>query len=483
MSPDLDVAVVGAGIAGLTTAHELQRAGLAVRVFEADDAVGGRMRSLRQDGWILDTGAEQISTRGYRATWELLGRLGVPGHAAPRLGGPIGVWRDGRAHPGVAGTTAPLTGAGLGPRARLDLARLLARLSARRRAFDPDRPEATPVGDATVREFAAGCHPDLHDYLLQPVTGSFFGWDTARSAAAPLLSLLQEVGPVSGWRTYSGGMDLLARRLADGLDVECGVPVREVAAEDEGVRLRLGRSEGGERGGDGGGGERCVTARAAVLAVPAPVAARMHPGAPADERPFLTACTFTPMLKVGCLLERPLAPVSRTPLYALLTPRAEDDTLSAILVDHLKHPDRAPAGKGLMTLIADARTVPELLGAPEQFVIDRLVGAAVRYVPGLADDPGARVVVSFAHGLPEATPEALRQRARFAARPARPVEYAGDWVMLRPASEGAVRAGALAASRVRSRLRPPRRPVARGALSSARSGRPAPSGHSKENAA
>ncbi|MET9870451.1 FAD/NAD(P)-binding protein, partial [Streptomyces sp. NPDC006386] len=125
MSPDLDVAVVGAGMAGLTTAHELRRAGLKVRVFEEQEHVGGRMHSFRQDGYIIDEGAEQISDQGYRATWELLARLGVPDHDVPRIGRSIGVWRAGRAHPGVADRSAVLTGAGLSPRARFDLARLL----------------------------------------------------------------------------------------------------------------------------------------------------------------------------------------------------------------------------------------------------------------------------------------------------------------------------------------------------------------------
>ena len=43
MSPDLDVAVVGAGIAGLTAADELRRAGLDVRVLESAPHVGGRI--------------------------------------------------------------------------------------------------------------------------------------------------------------------------------------------------------------------------------------------------------------------------------------------------------------------------------------------------------------------------------------------------------------------------------------------------------
>ncbi len=458
MSPDLDVAVVGAGMAGLTAAHELRRAGLEVRVFEEQKHVGGRMHSFRQDGYTIDTGAEQISDQGYRATWELLSRLGVPIHDVPRIGKSIGVWREGRAHPGVADPSALLTGAGLAPRARFDLARFLAWTGVRRREFDDDHPERTPVGAATVREFAQRYHRDVHDYLLQPVAGSFFGWDTARSAAAPMISLLLAVGPAAGWRTYRDGMDMLARRLAEGLDVACGSEVHEVVTGKNSVRVRV--------------GEDVVTARSVVLCVPAPLAARLHAGAPADELPFLSACTFTPTFKVSCLLDRPLAPPSRTPLYVLLTPDTEDDVLSAIIVDHAKHPDRAPAGKGLLTLMADARSIPELMQAPEQQAADRLVRAAARYVPGLeagleagletglkADletAGGRRFVHAFTYGLPEATPEALRHRARFMARAARPVEYAGDWVMLRPASEGAVRAGALAASRVLSRLRPPR---------------------------
>ncbi|MEU2084243.1 NAD(P)/FAD-dependent oxidoreductase [Streptomyces albus] len=435
---DVDVAVVGGGVAGLTAAHELSRAGLQVRVFEERAEVGGRMHSFRHRGWTVDEGAEQISPQGYRATWQLLRRLGVSPQEVPRIGASLGVWRAGRARPGVADSTAVLTGAGLGARARLDLLRMTSWAGRHRERFDCDRPESSPVGAATVREFAHRYHRDLHDYLLQPVAGTFFGWHTERSAVAPLLSLLLAVGPASGWRTYRDGMDLLARRLADGLDVATGVRVQEVVSEPDGARLRLADGE--------------VRARAAVLCVPAPVASRLHVNAPADERPFLSECGYRPVLKVSCLLERPLAPRSPKPLYVLLTPAVEESVLAGVIVDHAKHPGRAPAGKGLLTLMAAPRLVPELLDAPHEEVAERLVRAAGRYVPGLRGAVAATFVHAFRHGLPEATPRALHLRQGFAHRPVRPVEYAGDWISLRPASEGAVRAGALAASRVLARL-------------------------------
>ncbi|MFI9024048.1 protoporphyrinogen/coproporphyrinogen oxidase [Streptomyces sp. NPDC053560] len=442
MRADLDVAVIGAGIAGLATAHELRRAGLTVRVYEERQHVGGRMHSFRHDGYTIDEGAEQISRQGYRATWELIERLGLPREEVAPLGGRLAVWRGGKARPGLAERSAVITGAGLGPRARIDLARLLGRLARHGEEFDTDHPERTPLGRITLRELAGRYHPDLHDYLLQPVAGCFFGWDTARSAAAPMLSLLREVGPPAAWRTYADGMDRLARGLAAGLDVVTGSEVHEVVADRDSAGVRI-------------GGE-VVTARAAVLCVPAPVAARLHANPAPEVADYLTACTFTPTLKVSCLLDRPLGPVAGRPSYLLLTPDAEDSALSGIIADHVKHPARAPAGKGLLTLLADARTVPELLTAPHQEVVARLTTAARRYVPGLEHAWMRTFVHAFRHGLPEATPAALGHRARFMARATGPVEYAGDWVLLRPSSEGAVRAAALAASRVIGRLRGPR---------------------------
>lgn len=57
------VAVVGAGIAGLACATELQRAGLTVSVFDKSRGAGGRMSTRRADGWQCDHGAQYFTAR------------------------------------------------------------------------------------------------------------------------------------------------------------------------------------------------------------------------------------------------------------------------------------------------------------------------------------------------------------------------------------------------------------------------------------
>lgn len=60
MITDADVVVVGGGLAGLGTAVRLHRAGLVTVVCEAGEEVGGRVRTDRRDGFVLDRGFQVV---------------------------------------------------------------------------------------------------------------------------------------------------------------------------------------------------------------------------------------------------------------------------------------------------------------------------------------------------------------------------------------------------------------------------------------
>ena len=94
MTERFDAVVVGAGLAGLCAAIEIQRAGFRVAVLEAQDDVGGRVRTDEVDGFLLDRGFQVLLT-GYPE----LGRFVDLGDLDLRPFDPGAlVWHDGRGH-------------------------------------------------------------------------------------------------------------------------------------------------------------------------------------------------------------------------------------------------------------------------------------------------------------------------------------------------------------------------------------------------
>ena len=56
MEPVPHVIVCGAGLTGLATAWHLRKSGADVTMLEAEDTVGGVIRSTRRDGYLVEQG-------------------------------------------------------------------------------------------------------------------------------------------------------------------------------------------------------------------------------------------------------------------------------------------------------------------------------------------------------------------------------------------------------------------------------------------
>lgn len=83
------VAVIGAGLAGLSCARVLRRAGFYVELYEADRVVGGRMGTARLGVVPFDHGAQYVSGRSdrFRAYLDELVTAGYAAQWQPRISG------------------------------------------------------------------------------------------------------------------------------------------------------------------------------------------------------------------------------------------------------------------------------------------------------------------------------------------------------------------------------------------------------------
>ena len=77
----MDVIIVGAGMAGLSAARELEKRGRSVALLDKGRGVGGRMANRRFEGARFDTGAQFFSVRS-RPFRRLLEEELLPGESA-----------------------------------------------------------------------------------------------------------------------------------------------------------------------------------------------------------------------------------------------------------------------------------------------------------------------------------------------------------------------------------------------------------------
>jgi protoporphyrinogen oxidase len=100
------VIVVGAGMAGLAAAYRLRNAGVDVTVLESSDHVGGRLGTDSRDGYMIERGA-QLITSTYRNALELVKELGLESELKPTSPW-MAIVKDGRPRRMPSGAMFPI---------------------------------------------------------------------------------------------------------------------------------------------------------------------------------------------------------------------------------------------------------------------------------------------------------------------------------------------------------------------------------------
>lgn len=132
-----DVVVIGAGVAGLTAATALTRAGLSVAVLEARDRVGGRLWTDVIDGAMLEIGGQWVSP-DQDALIDAIAELGLETYSRYREGDSVYIDAEGQLSR-FTGDIFPV-----GPETEKVIVELIEKLDGMVAQVDPDRPWESP---------------------------------------------------------------------------------------------------------------------------------------------------------------------------------------------------------------------------------------------------------------------------------------------------------------------------------------------------
>ncbi|WP_309573204.1 NAD(P)/FAD-dependent oxidoreductase [Deinococcus sp.] len=228
----LDVVVIGGGLAGLTAARTLTRAGKRVRVLEAGPEVGGRVRSRTVDSFTLDAGY-QVLFPSYPAVKRQLDLpalelVPIPPAAVVRRGTRADILGDPIRDP--AGLFSTLTTRVLPVGDKLRVAKLAASLRA-------PAAHALLVGpDETTESYLRrqGFSEQGLDAFFRPFFGGIF-LDRTLGTSARLFRYYFRMLMDGGAALPRAGMGTITAQLARGVDVTVSTHVTRLIPHSEHV--------------------------------------------------------------------------------------------------------------------------------------------------------------------------------------------------------------------------------------------------------
>jgi oxygen-dependent protoporphyrinogen oxidase len=399
---DVDVAVVGGGISGLSAARELCAAGVSVRLIERDDRCGGVIRTDAAGGFVFDAGPDTLLAHKPAAIAlcrELRLDEALVSPLAPRT---TYVVRRGhlRALPETSVMGLPTDWKAL------VRTRAFSWLGKARMAAEPVIPRGGGADESIAAFVGRRFGGEAVRYLAEPLLAGIHRGDASRLSMRALFPTLADAERTHGsvvrsWRALppaaSGRAGSLSLRgglaqLVDG--VRAALPPSVVMSSAEASRVE---HDGGfvTRLADG----RSIRSRAVVLAVPAYAASPLVTALDGELARLCDTIRYAPSVTVAVAYR---SAGVRHPLrgWGLVVPAGEGLRVAAVTWVTSKWPHRAPPGHVLIRASLARSCTSEALSTPDAELQD-WVQRDLRTLLGIDAEPVAAKVHRWPRAMPQ----------------------------------------------------------------------------------
>ena len=333
--------VIGAGLAGLSAGFRLKQAGFDVTVLEQRDRVGGRVLTIRRDGFVIDSGPDAM-TESYKNYQALATELGY-GDQFVHSSAVVGLLRDGRVldidtksllsmvfTPTLSWSAKIRFAWGLFKNRKLfvgvDSFRLVDSAD-----FDTDKEHAETF---SLREFGR----EITDYVIDPLIRLVAG------GSADEASRLGVLGGMVNWSVplmnIKGGLDMLPMALAKHVNIKTSVEVSKLVDTGQGVEVSYS---------DAKGETQLLQADVCVIATPHNVSEAIYPKLRELVPGYSDKIKYIKLVSLSLAYAAP----TNSKAYVVQVPTVESRDVLLIFMQHNKASDRAPPGKSLITIYTD----------------------------------------------------------------------------------------------------------------------------------
>jgi oxygen-dependent protoporphyrinogen oxidase len=352
------IAVVGAGISGLTCAYELQKAGFDVTVFEKRDFVGGRMSTRTKDGLPFDLGANHLCNL-YREMKKYCNEFGIGWEKMTFSN--YGIYKDGKVVP-------LMQAASIWSRFTFFLRQL-----GKRRVHDFfDLSNAafldTESGEDFGKKMAAD---DINDFLVDGFTSTYQFHRAHEISSGAFIAIMESIGrDGNGWNLYHlpGGMSVLPEAFAARLPVKLSSPITSVEVKNGAIEVIV--------------GDQQEMYDAVVLASTAPATLQFYRNPTPAQKDLLEKSLYATSISVALRFSKEALP----PQSVVWTPYIQSPKISGYTNELMKGTDVVKDGESMLCVWLHEDFAKTLINKSDEEIFAAVIPELKKVAPWIKVD-------------------------------------------------------------------------------------------------
>ncbi|MBI5001869.1 FAD-dependent oxidoreductase [Candidatus Woesearchaeota archaeon] len=422
------IAVIGAGIAGLTCAYELQKAGFAVTVYEKENIVGGRMSTRTKKDMPFDIGANHLANV-YTEMRKYCNELGVLWQKMSFL--QYGIARD--------GNILPLT-AGVSWVSKVLLSLQFLRCGKGIDFFDLSTARAYDHENAyDFMKRKTG--KEIADYYVDPFASTYQFHRAKEISVSALLGVMQSIKyHKKDWDLHNtkGGMSALPNALAKQLHVRTATPVTHIHARKKSVELVTnGKTASFEK---------------AVLATTAGITKKIYKNPTREQQKVLDGTPYSSTISVAFRV-----PSKKMRQFSVVwVPYKESSAISGFTNEKMKGEELIHKDKSMLSVWLHEDFAKKILDKPDKEIFSLVRKEFLKICSWLdEDDLEGYDLHRWPEAMPKFSQEHIRSVSEFLKKGQgeNNIYFCGDYLNS-PWTEGALRCGQRVAQQIIASYKP-----------------------------
>jgi protoporphyrinogen oxidase len=369
---DFRIAIVGAGISGVSAGRHLAESGLKPVVFEKSSFVGGRMSSERVDDFIIDKAAYTFP-EFYKNLRGFVHELGL-GTRLVQTPGTSSIFAAGEEHSLKVGSPSDfLRFKPLSLKSKKDVVKLFLYAQSLGSALNlgkPNRKSYELENESAADYLLKHYDPQVLEQIAYPIFCELFLGIPEKNSKLSLLATLRTLTRFKIF-AFEEGMGTLPEKLSSHMEIRLETPVLKIDPKGE---------KGPYEIHVGGKAPSSYVFDAVVTAVPFPLIPGMINRLPGDLKEYCRHVPYSPSIVVALGTGQRLE--ERAMISNLV--RREFKTIGTVVCDSHKSRLRVPEGKGLFTAILCEPASRALFHEPDERITREVLRDMDVFLPGFS---------------------------------------------------------------------------------------------------